>query len=249
MPSAWEPQQIDIVMGLPHQGSVTMEWVLGFLELQRPPMVYYSFQRGMPIDVARNLVCDKAIELKAKGVFFLDSDVIVPKDGLIRLLEHSLPIVSGMYYKKQATEGIYVPTMWAKAEKPSGAGKFTPIIDVPKGNFVDCEVIGMGACWISRRVLEEWIRCEECGETMTWKDETQDRLYFCASCETEPHRVFWFYFSKGRTPGPADGMSEDFFFCQEAKRRGFKIIVDTAVACRHIGYFAVEDGQVRDLNV
>lgn len=254
VPGAWEEQRVDLVIGLPHIGSVTMEWVLGLISLEQPYQAYYSFQRGMPIDVARNMVCDKVIELKAKGVFFLDSDVIPPRDALVRLVDHGLPIVSGLYYKKQAgregdIKGIYVPAMWAKSSNPDAPGKFAAVADFPKGRLVDAEVIGMGACWISRRVLEEWIRCESCGDLMGWKDQSGERLYSCARCKTDPNRVWWFYFSKDRTPAPGEGMSEDFHFCQEARRLGYKIIVDTSILCGHIGHFIVEEGEVRDAHV
>lgn len=249
MSAAWDRKTVDFVLGLPHQGTVTMEWVLGILMLRHRQETYYSFQRGMPIDIARNKICDKVIELKAQGVFFLDTDVVAPPDAIERLRGHNLPLVSGIYYRKQSHDGVYTPAMWARAPPGLKGGKFTPIAEFPKGRLVDVEVVGMGCCWISRRLLEEWIKCETCGQLMAWTDEHGERMYFCQECKTEPRRIWWFYWSKERTEAPEDGMSEDFYFCQEAKRRGYKILVDTSVACKHIGFFSVEDGHVREAQV
>ena len=151
---AWERDKPpDVVIGLPHQGEVTVEWMMGFMELEHPN-IYIQFMRGMPLDEARNKIAEKALELKAKWVFYLDSDTVPPKDCLIRLMSHNLPIVSALYYRRHPPH-IH-PAMWRRDPTITDpdAPKYRPITEFPRGALVEADVIGMGCCLISRRVFE-----------------------------------------------------------------------------------------------
>lgn len=49
----------------------------------------YATVSGMPVDIARNLLIDKAIDLDAKYLLFVDDDVALPRDGIINLIQTS----------------------------------------------------------------------------------------------------------------------------------------------------------------
>lgn len=56
---------------------------------------------GLDYAEARNAIVAAALQDDATThVLFVDDDVLIPRDGLARLLEYNLPIVSGTYVKK-----------------------------------------------------------------------------------------------------------------------------------------------------
>src|SRR6185369_2757618 len=52
---------------------------------------------------ARNLIREMVLRGDYSHLLFLDQDVILPADGLERLLAHRLPVVSGIYCKEVAS--------------------------------------------------------------------------------------------------------------------------------------------------
>ncbi len=59
---------------------------------------------GYAVAEARNIVCDVAIRQNFEWLFFLDHDVLIPRDCFIKLnqymLEKQIPVVSGLYSAK-----------------------------------------------------------------------------------------------------------------------------------------------------
>lgn len=52
--------------------------------------------------VARNAIVEKALELGSDYLLFIDDDMIIPPDGLIRLLNHDKDIVCGLAFQRIA---------------------------------------------------------------------------------------------------------------------------------------------------
>jgi hypothetical protein len=55
---------------------------------------------GYNVPDARNHVVKTAIEEGADYIFFVDDDVIIPRNALIKLLKNNADVVGGMYYRK-----------------------------------------------------------------------------------------------------------------------------------------------------
>jgi hypothetical protein len=120
---AWEalPSQELLVIAIPHVGIVSFDWAVSFKVLQ--PSVPYNIisNRGLPIDRARDDLVLQAKALGATKLFFLDSDVKVPPDGLARLWNWHLPIVCGVYGSKHESPGVWVQTA------PGGDNRYSPV--------------------------------------------------------------------------------------------------------------------------
>ncbi|RLG82539.1 MAG: hypothetical protein DRO09_00145 [Thermoprotei archaeon] len=211
---AWEKRGPQLLIGIPHTGEVTMEWALAFKQLIVPMPFLMTFQRGQPLDLARNAIVEEALRNEVEWLFFLDSDVILEPDALQRLLSHNLPIVSALYYRRHPSIGPAgpimqpVPAAWryAPEEVRKPGALFTPIMDPPAQLF-EADVIGMGACLIHTSVFK--------------------RL-----------KPPWFKWTAGwgkyGLADPWEEMSEDFYFCIRAKKElGLKIMVDGSVRARH----------------
>jgi hypothetical protein len=107
---AWEggkPKEL-LLVAIPHTGFVTSDWAIHFKILQPPCAFSVISNRGLPIDRAREDLVHQAVTMGATHLFFLDSDVVMPPDGLMRLFSHRLPIVAGIYGSKQECCGVWV---------------------------------------------------------------------------------------------------------------------------------------------
>ena len=78
MAGAWEegPEQYTLVLATPTVGLVSFEWALNTYSLDKPGTATIRGWKGLPFDVARNLLVKDARRLKARHIWFLDSDVL-----------------------------------------------------------------------------------------------------------------------------------------------------------------------------
>ena len=53
------------------------------------------------IDVARNVLAAEALRRGAGHILYVDDDVVLPPDALVRLLARDVPVVSGVYYRRR----------------------------------------------------------------------------------------------------------------------------------------------------
>jgi len=229
---AWARRGPRVVIGVPHTGSVPVEWAVAAMALEKPPHTTFIFNRGAPIDVTRELIVDEFLQGPAEWLLFFDTDVIPPRDALMRLLSHNLPIVSALYYRRHAEPGRPLhPAMWRLIREGEEArcptcgearrlpvGRYLPITEYPKG-LVEVDAVGLGFCLIHRRVFEVVER--KCGRPFFLWTHGREKLF-----------------------NAPVGVSEDFFFTAKVREAGFKVLVDTTVVCGHLGPLVVEEGGV-----
>jgi hypothetical protein len=140
---SWElRQQNSVLVGILHTDIVPIAWSFGLRNLQIPGAILPV--AGMPYDMARNVICMKALEMGAEWVFHLDSDVIPPNDAIPRLIAHKQPIISGMYCRRSPP--VSVPVMIR------GANWHT---NFPMGSLQEVDLVGAGCLLIHRTVLEK----------------------------------------------------------------------------------------------
>jgi len=119
----------------------------------------------MPFDHARNVGCMKLLELGWEWLFFLDDDTIPPPDAIIRLMNHKLPIVSGLYYRRN---NPIVPVMLKNV--PEGR-KWITEFQAP--SLVEVDYVGSGCLLIHRDVLTS---LPALSEYRRWFDWRVDRI-------------------------------------------------------------------------
>lgn len=146
MAGSWEiVNQRKVLVAVLHTGVVPTGWALGLLRLQIPGHV--QLFEGAPYDHARNAACELALQHDFTHVFMFDSDVIAPPDTILRLLQHDLDIVSGMYCRRSPPHGVAVAIkdgQWV--HRLPGPGQ-SPLIEV--------DLVGAGCLLLSRRFLEK----------------------------------------------------------------------------------------------
>jgi hypothetical protein len=211
---------IDIIT--PVAGDVSIEWAQRTFNLSSPdgkPSKIH-FHRGDTVDVARDLLLDKAMLTESsEWMFWLDSDVIPPANVLETLIGHDLPIVSGLYNSK--TPGLPWG-MWNYNEK----SETVPVIEW-EGRLIEVDVVGFGCILVKKDVVRKM-------------REMFKLPAFFYSRNRSP-----LIMDKLDLPDPRmKNCGEDFFFCLLAKACGYKIMVDTEVKCSHYGRLKVDNGAI-----
>jgi len=117
------------------------------LEIKAPPT--------FPIDANRNMAVAEILEQGFDTSIWFDADQTFPQNMLFRLLQNPAPIVSGMYFLKKAP---FFPIVYKETKDSKKSGKFnwfTPIMEYPKEDFFNADMIGMGCVKIDRIVFEK----------------------------------------------------------------------------------------------
>jgi hypothetical protein len=214
---------------IPAAGEVSIEWMAMMRSLEAPNSSLIT-TKGYPLDLARDLQVNQALEQGFEWLFFLDSDVIPPKNVIPVFLSTGIPIISGMYTAKRVYPTPLCWSMWGLSPTPCPEkGEFFAPVEKWEGRNICVDVVGCGCLLVHRSVFES-IR------------------------EKYPNYPFFFW-TKDRFPGILDIMnlpdekyryvSEDFWFCLLAKECGFKIIVDTECKCDHLGDVTFVDLEAR----
>lgn len=205
---AWERESPSVLMAILTREIVTTKWAFGLRNISLPGSSGVCFKSGAPFDVARNAACVDALAGNFQWLLFLDDDVVPPGDVFFRLAAHNHDIVSGLYYRRQ--EPICPVAMAFNTEgKPQWVTTWNP-----PNCLLEVDLVGAGCLLIHRRVLERMGAPWFIWEIGKVKPDSPD---------------------SSEQPKAIGAMSEDFTFCMNAKRAGFKVHLDTSVRCEHVG--------------
>jgi hypothetical protein len=203
-----------IVIGLPSFGMVHLFFMARYYNLRMPmnTIQKHIYVVGKEVGDARNEIVAKALSLeeadpsiKCSKIFFLDDDVLVHPDALLKLLQHDRPIISGLYYTKCS-----VPTPLVLHDEYSGTAK-----DWIPGEVVECHGHGMGLTLIDAEVFRR----------------VRDELSIGVDAHGYPA---WFQTTKDAAvlgPGgvrQVKNQTEDMRFLELARQLGYTTAVDTS---------------------
>lgn len=96
--------------------------------------------------MARNEIVKSAQANGVEWLAFIDTDVVVPPDTIIRLMAHNLPIVSGVYFTRAPP---IEPAVWREVPNGKQTIPFQP------GQMIEADFIGMGMCLIHMSVFDK----------------------------------------------------------------------------------------------
>ncbi len=146
MPGSWEIRERRKVLAYTlHTDTTTVAWGFGLRNLQIPgDMIALA---GMPFDHARNTAAQECLRRGYEWLFSLDSDVIPPNAAILRLLQHRLPIVSGLYHRRSPP--CSVPVMMMNG---------TWLVDYERGSLIEVEFVGAGCLLVHRSVVERFFQ-------------------------------------------------------------------------------------------
>lgn len=170
---------IGLITAIPSTGKVRMEWSLMFRDLAMPMSVDYAIRTVIGKDVveARNIAVKDALEKDAEFLFFLDSDVLMPRQGLHR-----------MFYemRKNPDWDLLTGIVTTKTEDPQPCifrkdtqGAFW---DWTFPNVFEIDACGMACCLIRmeavKKLSEPWFDWPSGYNGSVYEEEGED-TYFC----------------------------------------------------------------------
>lgn len=165
------PPRLNVAICIPSQSMVHADMAMSLSVLCVHAAQHFGIavvnEKNSMITQARNRLVQRALDLKADYVLFMDSDMKFPFDALLRLVTHDKDIVGATYNKR-------VPPY-------ETLGRFLgPQRDLSKGGLIECEFLPTGFLLIKTsvfRAMSEPNRREQ-----IWFREHYDRP------ETEPTR-------------------------------------------------------------
>jgi hypothetical protein len=229
-----------VLIGIPMTGLLRAEWHLAYMGQIIPTnwgqstfayiMNPYSPLRFLVAD-ARNLIAQKAIQDGFEWLIFIDHDVVVPNDLLIkfnkRMLQKDVPIVGGLYFTKSIPaeplvyrgrgNGYFNKWKIGREIWVDGMGLGCHLIHVSilKAMYEDAEHYKIDEATFARRIFETPARIETdplTGALINARG-TEDLPWYTAIIEKG-------YFKKS-------GWSK-------YHGRKFPFLCDTSIFCRHI---------------
>lgn len=139
--------KILIAMPTPNTGLMHTKTFVSLIDLIKPQNCDFYFSRGGYIDSQRNSAVDAILKDKeATHIFFVDSDMVIPKDALAKLFKKDKDIVSGLYFHRNPP---HKPHLYRLV----GEGLET-IDDYGDGNLLECDAVGAGCLLIKKGVFE-----------------------------------------------------------------------------------------------
>lgn len=159
-------------------------WTLGYYShLIKPDGTRLVMCEGSAIHGQRNRICRQRTP-QDEWVFFMDDDMVLEPDTLVRLLAHNVPIVGGLYLTRHPP---YISA--AGWKNPDGTARLLSADDMHSGRLVEVDWVGTGCLLIRREVFEAleypWF---EAGRIHP--DEMSEDVWFCLKAKAKGFPVF-----------------------------------------------------------
>ena len=177
--------------------------------------VIFEFVRGYDCASARNNIVMKAQEYNTDFIMMVDSDVTVPSDALIKLIEHDVDVVSGYYMHRSAkTNATTERTNVCRLLDENGIPYF--------GYPAESQMTG-----------DELRKLRESGEYLV---KIHGGGMGCILIRTSIfYELRYPWYDWVNYPNEHRGMlSEDLYFCEQCKNECIDVYVDTRIACGHM---------------
>ena len=134
------------------------------------------FLSGYSCEQARNEAVRQFLQTDARFLWFVDSDIILPEDALELLLSAQADIISGIYFRKEASADPTAEVCHLEEEKTI----FYQRSEIPDGPFriAGC---GAGCLMIRREVIEKCYQSIADGRLFVYSFEPliSEDLWFC----------------------------------------------------------------------
>lgn len=246
-----------ILVGVPHTGHVTTGWAMNILHALGPYVsrINVFTIQNQPIDISRGALVEHALASNAGYVYFLDSDIHTSPETLQRLLNHNVPIISALYYKRREItitedlmkgfpEGLrenleikrkvgmpfFAPAIWKdfkyRDDKGNDVQSFRPVFD---GEFTPGQVIEADAIPMGCCLIK----------TDVFKTLPRPWFYWTFMRDSfmfTQDQSYNIQLNKGMR-----GCSEDMNFSLLARKHGYRLLCDTSILVRHESQIVVGD--------
>lgn len=186
-----------ILIAIPTEKYIEAETFKSIYDLQMPIGYTVTFKSyiGDKIDQLRNVIASHAKQYDY--LLFVDSDIILPSDTLIKMINADKDIISALYIQRKPDTQIVEVYM----DVDNGC------VNIPYSLLEDKDIVEIAACGMG-----------------------------CALIKTNIFNTISFpYYFYTEALDHTNTISEDVYFCLNARQHGFSIWADTGIKCDHIG--------------
>lgn len=209
-----------VVFGIPTTGWIRFEFHATQAGLVIPTNWTNAISAPLGYDVAdgRNQVVDYALGIEADWIFFIDHDVLLPSDTLIKLRKHMYmrksPVVGGLYYTKSSEPEPLV-------YRGRGTG---PDYDWDPGDTIWANGMGMGCTMIHMSLFRAMEKPYFESPRKVWYDEKTQQVMRASGTED-------LYFLDRVMNEKIIEKTEEEWEIEDEKQ---PFIIDTSIFCQHI---------------
>lgn len=203
-----------LFIGIPaHDGRLNIKTSFGLAKFMTEAMRHqFSVHLGdvshcSLITMARNALVNEFLKTDCTELLFIDSDVIVTPDNILRLMAQSTgkDVTAGAYPRRAKDKNFFADLYFDE----NGDLEFD-------GSFLRVKRVGTGFMLIQRHVLETLHKNHP-----EWHYDNVDGHNMSA--------IFDFALKEGRY------MGEDYLFCDRVADEGFKVQLDVQLSLPHVG--------------
>lgn len=203
-----------LFIGIPCYSAMPTYTVQSLLALQakKPFDTEVEICQGDGVARSRNRLTASFLRSKCDAMLQIDSDLIFSPDHVARIAGHAVPVVGGLYPKKQ--DG---PVEWVINTLPQMESR-------REDGLQRVKYVGTGFMCVKREVFEKMISAYP---EISYAADYGDRF---------PEHDFWpmgVYRNGPNDPGRY--LSEDWYFCQRWSDMGGEIYADCRTVLKHIG--------------
>lgn len=173
-----------VVICLPNYVFVPFKYLLGLANLILFKQDSYVIKGivtldRLYIDYNRNIIARDALKLyNPDYLLWIDGDMVLEPDTILRLLEHDKDIVSGLYFKKETFE----PVMYVRQGELYG-----PVMRWEGQDIFRVDAVGMGCCLIKadvfRSIAPPWFLYDA-------KKNKGEDIYFCEKVKKAGYEIW-----------------------------------------------------------
>ncbi len=129
--------QRKVLIAMPSTGYIPAQTLSSLLELITPVQTKHCILIGALVYEARERIAKSAIDEGYSHILWIDSDVTIPRDGMIKLLNVKAPIASGVVFRRVAP---YTPTVYTLQSN----GLYSEMLNIPDGGVINADACGFG---------------------------------------------------------------------------------------------------------
>ena len=117
-----------------------------------------QFQTWTSGTLSRLFNGERFLKSEHSHLFMLDADMIYPADCLERLRAHDLPVVSGLYVRRDPSEPL--PCAWYEPREVEDF-PHVPLLEFPDDGLIPVGAVGHGFLLMTREVVEDLVKALE----------------------------------------------------------------------------------------
>ena len=242
----------NIYIGVPYAKDFSARFLNGITSLRFPNGYGHSghFQKGLPLDITRNIMVSHALQAGASHLFFVDSDIGLRPETLLELEEARMPIVGAVYYSRNPPYTVVANINGKPLTHQEIVNKRST---APNGKaLMEVHDIGMGAALIDCRTFYRMMNYHKLpffcmGRHPGQLDNLEKDdigLYYetaeavelgfrCKYPECGHNTLVAPFFDYRIGKYTEDSLSEDYYFCKKVRETGISVYLSIATEVDH----------------